>query len=44
VTCVLHHPDGTAHEFAAQHTMSAEQIEWFRAGSALNIIRQDQGG
>lgn len=26
--------------FAASHTFSADQIEWFKAGSALNIIRQ----
>jgi hypothetical protein len=26
-------------EFLATHTMSDEQIEWFKAGSALNIIR-----
>ena len=25
--------------FQANHTMSPEHIEWFRAGSALNIIR-----
>jgi hypothetical protein len=29
-------------EFKANHTMSDEQISWFRAGSALNIIRAEQ--
>jgi aconitate hydratase len=38
VTVVLHHSDGTAESFAANHTMSPEHIEWFRAGSALNVL------
>ncbi len=32
-------PDGTTWSFATNHSFSAQQIEWFRAGSALNIIR-----
>lgn len=39
VTCVITRPDGTTTEFLCNHTMSAEHIEWFRAGSALNVIR-----
>ena len=39
VRCSIHKPDGTAVEFTATHTMNDEQIEWFKAGSALNIIR-----
>jgi aconitate hydratase len=39
VRCAVHRPDGTTVEFQATHTMSDEQIEWFTAGSALNIIR-----
>jgi aconitate hydratase len=35
----LTHADGTNDEFECNHTFSDEQIEWFRAGSALNIIR-----
>lgn len=35
---VLHHVDGTTDEILARHTMSEEQIEWFRAGSALNLL------
>jgi aconitate hydratase len=38
VTIVLHHADGTRESFDARHTMSPEQIEWFRAGSALNLL------
>ncbi len=36
-------PDGEPWSFAADHTFSADQIEWFKAGSALNIIRQNIG-
>ncbi len=38
VTVVLHHSDGTSESFAANHTMSPEHIEWFQAGSALNLL------
>ncbi|MEZ5178350.1 MAG: hypothetical protein R2746_08705 [Acidimicrobiales bacterium] len=33
-------PDGTRVPFEANHTMNEEQIAWFKAGGALNIIRQ----
>ena len=33
---VLHHEDGTKDTFEVQHTYNLQQIEWFRAGSALN--------
>lgn len=33
-------PDGSTVGFLANHTMNDEQIGWFRAGGALNIIRQ----
>ena len=39
VRCVLTRPDGSTVEFDTDHTMSDEHIAWFRAGSALNIIR-----
>ncbi|HET6772968.1 MAG TPA: aconitate hydratase [Acidimicrobiales bacterium] len=39
VRCAVHKPDGATVDFLATHTMSDEQIEWFKAGSALNIIR-----
>jgi len=32
-------PDGSKVSFLASHTMNDEQIAWFRAGGALNIIR-----
>jgi aconitate hydratase len=39
VTVVLHHADGTTDEVSTTHTMSDEHIAWFRAGSALNVLR-----
>jgi aconitate hydratase len=38
VQIVLHHADGTTDTFAANHSLSDEHIEWFRAGSALNLL------
>jgi aconitate hydratase len=38
LTIVLHHADGSTDEFKANHTYNASQIEWFKAGSALNLI------
>ncbi len=43
LTLVLHHADGTQEEILANHTYNAQQIEWFKAGGALNIIRKNQG-
>ncbi len=40
VRCRITKTDGTTIDFEANHTMSPDQIEWFRAGGALNIIRQ----
>jgi aconitate hydratase len=37
---VLHHKDGSTESFAVNHTYNAQQIEWFKAGGALNIIRK----
>ncbi len=37
---VLNHADGTKDEFWANHSYNAQQIEWFKAGSALNIIKK----
>jgi aconitate hydratase len=37
----IHHADGSTTDITLDHTMSPEQIEWFRAGSALNIIRRE---
>jgi len=40
LTIVLHHTDGTTEEFPVNHTYNEQQIEWFKEGSALNIIRK----
>ena len=41
VTVVVNHEDGAIDEIQTTHTMSDEHIEWFRAGSALNVLRQE---
>ncbi len=43
LTAVLHHADGTRDACPVRHTLTVEQIAWFRAGSALNRIRQVRG-
>lgn len=43
LTVVLNHADGSSDEFAVNHTYNEGQIEWFKAGAALNIIRMKQG-
>lgn len=37
---VLHHKDGSSETILANHTYNEQQIEWFKAGGALNIIRR----
>lgn len=37
----LHHTDGTSDVIQVNHTYNDQQIEWFKAGGALNIIRRD---
>ena len=39
-TVTLKHSDGTNEKFHANHSYNESQIEWFKAGSALNIIRK----
>jgi aconitate hydratase len=39
LTVVLHHNDRTKDEVQVNHTYNQQQIEWFKAGSALNLIR-----
>jgi len=40
VEVVVTSPDGARTSITTNHTYSADQIEWFKAGSALNLIRQ----
>jgi aconitate hydratase len=39
LTMVLHHSNGSSDEITVNHSYNAQQIEWFKAGGALNIIR-----
>jgi aconitate hydratase len=39
VQVLLHHEDGSEDAVEARHTLNDEQIAWFRAGSALNLLR-----
>src|SRR6185295_1639402 len=38
LTIVLNHKDGSKDEIKVNHTYNTSQIEWFKAGSALNMI------
>jgi len=39
VKCVISHADGKKEEISLSHTFNSSQIEWFRQGSALNVLR-----
>lgn len=39
LTLKVTHSDGSANEIKCNHTYNAQQIEWFKAGSALNLIK-----
>jgi len=43
VTCQLTHSDGSMETLQLRHTLNPEQIEWFKAGSALNLLRRREG-
>ena len=40
VKVIFHHADGTRDEVETLQTFNADQIAWFKAGSALNLLRQ----
>ncbi|MFZ4630572.1 MAG: aconitate hydratase [Bacteroidia bacterium] len=40
---VLRHLDGSTHAITLNHSYNETQLAWFRAGGALNIIRQNAG-
>ena len=42
VTLLLKHSDGTEDKIETLHTYNENQIDWFKAGSALNMIRKQQ--
>ena len=39
VAVVLHHDDGSEDSICTRHSLNKEQIEWFKAGSALNVLK-----
>lgn len=41
LTVVLQHADGSTDSITVNHTYNEQQIEWFKAGGALNIIRKN---
>ena len=41
LTVFLNHKDGTSDEVMVNHTYNEQQIEWFKAGGALNVIRAE---
>src|SRR5262249_51292439 len=43
VTAILHHADGGIGPITLKHSLNNEQIAWFRAGSALNLLRRQEG-
>ena len=40
VRCVVHHSDGSTETLSLDHSFGAPQIEWFKAGSALNLFHR----
>ena len=39
VTCVITHSDGNKEEILLNHSYNESQIQWFKHGSALNVLR-----
>ena len=44
LTLELVHADGSKDEIKLNHTYNEQQIDWFRAGSALNLIKKQNQG
>jgi aconitate hydratase len=43
VDATLHHADGRTEKLRLKHTLTPDQIDWFKAGSALNLLKQKGG-
>lgn len=41
VQVTFHHADGSQDRAETTHTLNPDQIEWFKAGSALNVLRKE---
>ena len=44
ITCILYHNDGTEEVLLLKHSYNESQLEWFRSGSALNMLRSAARG
>jgi len=42
VTCIISHSNGSKEEILLNHSYNKSQIEWFKAGSALNVLKNNQ--
>jgi len=42
VKCIISHSDGNKDEILLNHSYNKSQIEWFKSGSALNVLRNNQ--
>ena len=40
LSCVLNHSDGSSDTILLDHTFNEQQIDWFKAGSALNRMKE----
>ena len=41
IKCIIHHENGTNEEIMLDHSYNNFQIQWFRAGSALNVLKNN---
>ena len=39
IKCIIEHTDGKSEEILLNHSYNNSQIEWFKAGSAMNVLR-----
>ena len=44
VQCIIKHADGSEDTLNLRHTMNQNQIEWFKAGSAMNYMKKLEEG
>ena len=44
LVCVVSHDDGEEERINLRHTMNPGQIDWFKAGSAMNHMKNMAGG
>lgn len=42
VRCIISHSNGEKDEILLDHSYNKSQIEWFKSGSALNVLRNNQ--